>query len=283
MEIVSPFGVMIHPSAATVHITEVPIPTARDLVRDYHLVVFRGFQAWSGPEQLARYAGSWGQVLAWPFGAVLELVEHKRPVDHVFDNTGVSFHWDGMFVDWIPEFQIFQCINAVDQGQGGRTVFCDTTRVLDDADAATRELWESLTLTYRVTKASHYGGMAVSALVVKHPIREFPTIRYLEPIPESIDYVNRPRVAFHDVPDERVAEIEQTLLHALYDPRHCYAHEWHTGDVVVADNYTLLHGREPYASRCGRHLRRVHVLGDPPLMNAALRPDERPTSIEGRQ
>jgi hypothetical protein len=33
----------------------------------------------------------------------------------------------------------------------------------------------------------------------------------------------------------------------------------------------LLHGREPYASECGRHLRRVHVLGNPPLRNTALR------------
>jgi hypothetical protein len=65
--------------------------------------------------------------------------------------------------------------------------------------------------------------------------------------------------------------IEQTLRDALYDAQHCYAHAWQAGDLVVADNYTLLHGREPYARKCGRHLRRVHVLGDPPLMNPALR------------
>ncbi|MGH3920046.1 MAG: TauD/TfdA dioxygenase family protein [Pseudonocardiaceae bacterium] len=271
MEVISPFGVMIRPAGAEADMTEVPVPAAQDLVRRYHLLIFRGFGAFSDPEELARYAASWGQVLAWSFGAVLELVEHERPADHVFDSTGVSFHWDGMFVDRIPEFQIFQCIKALDEGQGGRTIFCDTTRVLDDADASTQKLWENLTLTYRVTKESHYGGMAVSPLVVEHPVRGFPTIRYLEPVPESIGYVNRPRVKFHDVPDERVAEIEQALRDALYESRHCYAHEWQEGDVVVADNYTLLHGREPYASRCGRHLRRVHVLGDPPLMNPALR------------
>lgn len=270
VEVISPFGVIIRPTGAEEDLTEVPVPTARDLARKYCLVVFRGFGALSDPEELARYAASWGQLLTWPFGAVLDLVEHERPADHVFDNTGVSFHWDGMFVDRIPEFQIFQCIKALDEGQGGRTIFCDTTQVLDDADAPTQKLWESLTLTYRVTKESHYGGTAVSPLVVEHPARGFPTIRYLEPVSENIGYVNRPRVTFHDVPQQRVAEIEQALRDALYEPRHCYAHEWQTGDVVVADNYTLLHGREPYASRCGRHLRRVHVLGDPPLMNPAL-------------
>ena len=63
----------------------------------------------------------------------------------------------------------------------------------------------------------------------------------------------------------------QTLRDALHDPHNCYAHFWQAGDVVVADNYTLLHGREAYAGGCGRHLRRVHVLGDPPLINTALR------------
>jgi alpha-ketoglutarate-dependent taurine dioxygenase len=270
VEAVSPFGVMIRPVGGKINMTKVPVAGARDLVRKYHLLIFRDFGASSDPDELARYAASWGQVLVWPFGAVLELVEHECPTDHVFDNTGVSFHWDGMFVDRIPEFQIFQCVKALDEGQGGRTIFCDTTRVLDDADASTQKLWESLTLTYRVTKKSHYGGMAVSPLVVEHPARGFPTLRYLEPVSENISYINRPAVKFHDVPDERVAEITQTLRDALYEPRHCYAHEWQTGDVVVSDNYTLLHGRDPYANRRGRHLRRVHVLSDPPLMNPAL-------------
>ncbi|MFZ0214352.1 MAG: TauD/TfdA family dioxygenase [Candidatus Dormiibacterota bacterium] len=271
VEVVFPFGVMIRPTGAEAQVTEIPIPAARDLVRKYHLLIFRGFTASADSEELARYATSWSQLLNWSFGTVLDLVEHERPADHIFDSTGVSFHWDGMFVDQIPEFQIFQCIKALGDEQGGRTIFCDTTRVLDDADAPTRKLWENVVLTYRVTKESHYGGTAVSPLVVEHPTRGFPTIRYLEPIPEDISYVNRPRVKFHDVADEHVAEIEQTLRDALYEPRHCYAHDWQTGDVIVADNYTLLHGREPYASGCGRHLRRIHVLGEPPLMNPALR------------
>jgi alpha-ketoglutarate-dependent taurine dioxygenase len=248
---------------------EVPVSVARELAREYHLLVLRGFEPFPGPEELARYAASWGQVLTWPFGAVLELIEHERPVDHIFDNTAVSFHWDGMFVEWIPEFQIFQCVSALNDGHGGRTIFCDTTRVLAGAPPATRTLWEGLSLTYRVTKESHYGGTATSPLVVEHPDLGFPTIRYLEPVPDNVHYLNRPRVEFHDVPAERAAEIEQTLRDALYDPHHCYAHSWQAGDIVVADNYTLLHAREPYSNKRGRHLRRVHILGEPPLRNPA--------------
>lgn len=271
VELMSPYGVMIRPGRGSTDTGELPVSVARELAREHHLLVLRGFDPLSGSAELASYAASWGQVLSWSFGAVLELVEHERPVDVVFDNTALTFHWDGMFVEWIPEFQIFQCVRSLDDEQGGRTIFCDTTRVLASASSETRTLWEGLTLTYRVAKESHYGGTATSPLVVEHPNHGFPTLRYQESVPDSINYLNRPRVKFHDVAAECVAEIEQTLRDALYDAQHCYAHAWQAGDLVVADNYTLLHGREPYTRKCGRHLRRVHVLGDPPLMNPALR------------
>ena len=271
VDLISPYGVMVCPRRGSAAAAEVPVPLARELTREHHLLVLRGFDPLPGPDALAHYAASWGPVLSWPFGAVLELVEHPHPADHIFDHTAVTLHWDGMFTEQVPEFQIFHCVSALDEDDGGRTVFCDTTRVLASASPATRTLWEGLTLTYRVAHRSHYGGTATSPLVVEHPDRGFPTLRYLEPVADDTDYLNRPQVHYHDIPTERVAEIEQPLRAALYDPRHCYAHPWHAADVVIADNYTLLHGRGPYPSNSGRHLRRVHILGDPPLRNPALR------------
>lgn len=271
VEAVTPFGAMIQATAGDVDITEVPISLARELVREHRILVLRGFRTFPQSEELARYAASWGQIMSWSFGDVLELVEHEEPVDHVFDSSKMWFHWDGVFVEQIPEFQIFQCVKAPEEAQGGRTVFCDTARVLAETSAATRAVWEGLTLTYRVAMKSHYGGVAVSPLVVAHPDRAFPTLRYVEPVPGDVEYRNRPTVQFDGVPEAQVAEVTETLRDALYDPRYYYAHPWQPGDIVVADNYTLLHGREPYVSGCGRHLRRVHVLGDPPLKNPALR------------
>lgn len=269
-EDIVPFGKIIHASTArAADARQIPVPTVRELVREHHILVLRGFDLFT-QEELAGYAGMWGQVLAWPFGRVLELVEHEHPVDHVFDHSWMPFHWDGAFVEQIPEFQIFQCVSPGD-GTGGRTVFCDTTRVLGGADPATRELWEKVTVTYRIANRSHYGGTAVSPIIVPHPDRGFPTMRYAEPVPEDIEFQNRHSVEFDGVPPDRVDEIAQKLREALYDRRCRYAHSWETGDVVITDNYTLLHGREPYTSGCGRHLRRVHVLGDPPLKNPALR------------
>src|SRR3979411_2320362 len=56
---------------------ELPVSVARELAREHHLLVLRGFDPLPGSAELASYAASWGQVLSWSFGAVLELVEHE--------------------------------------------------------------------------------------------------------------------------------------------------------------------------------------------------------------
>ena len=48
--------------------------------------------------------------------------------------------------------------------------------------------------------------------------------------------------------------------HRLNDERVCYAHRWQTGDVVIADNFTLLHGRRAFEHGTVRDIRRVNVL-----------------------
>jgi alpha-ketoglutarate-dependent taurine dioxygenase len=77
--------------------------------------------------------------------------------------------------------------------------------------------------------------------------------------------------ANHGIPPGQIPHFCHSLRKTLYNPHHLYAHAWQTGDVVIADNYTLLHGREAFTSGASRHLRRVHILGDPPLHNPALR------------
>ncbi|MGH3655456.1 MAG: TauD/TfdA dioxygenase family protein [Micromonosporaceae bacterium] len=268
VETISPFGVMVRPRTAGDDLTTVPVDTARELARQHHLLVLRNFRPPESAEDLARYAGSWGELYTWPFGTVLELIEHDQPSDTVFDHTRLVYHWDGMFVDKIPEFQIFQCVIPP---TGGRTIFADTTLIVANAPAETRELWEGLELRYGIRKLAHYGGDVVSPLVVPHPGHGTPTMRFHEPVTGDEHYINPPDVRFPDhLGAERIAEISDDLRAALYDDRHMYAHEWQQGDIVVSDNYTNLHGREAYTSRCGRHLRRVHVLGDPPLANPAL-------------
>ncbi|MER7000259.1 TauD/TfdA family dioxygenase [Streptomyces sp. NPDC000410] len=269
-----PFGIRLTAAGAGTPLDAVPVPYLRDLVREHRIAVLRGFTPPAGASGLEGYARSWGSLLSWPFGNVFDVLAHEEPADHVFDTGFMPFHWDGMYREFIPEFQIFHCVEAPDGAEGGRTLFCDTTRVLAAAGPDTVDRWRSVTLGYRNRKMSHYGGVVVSPLIEPHPVLGHPVLRYLEPVPEGEHVINPPEVNVEGLDDPAAeAALLAALSAVVRDPAHLLAHRWQSDDIVVADNYTLLHTREPYRRGVPRHLRRVHVLGDP-AQPGRLRPAE---------
>ncbi|MDX3225379.1 TauD/TfdA dioxygenase family protein [Streptomyces sp. ME19-01-6] len=266
-----PFGVAVRALDRGRPLTELPVAPLRALVRGHRLLLLRDFAAFAEPAELSAYAEHWGEPAVWPFGTVLELVQQHDPADHIFDHRHMPMHWDGMYRDHIPEFQIFQCVHAPGKDKGGETTFSDTAAVLADAAPATRALWSRATGTYH-REMEYYNSTTVSPVVTAHPVNGTPVIRYNEPTAEAGGgFINHPDLEFSGLADEsELAELHRGLRAALYDPAHLYAHSWRTGDLVVTDNYTLLHGRNAFTSGAPRHLRRVQVLGDPPLTNPGL-------------
>ncbi|MFH8753835.1 TauD/TfdA dioxygenase family protein [Streptomyces rimosus] len=266
-----PFGVAVRAVIRGRPVSELSVTALRTLVREHRLLLLRDFAGFAEPAELSAYGERWGQLSVWPFGTVLELVQQPTPADHIFDHSHMPMHWDGMYREHIPEFQIFQCVHAPGEGNGGETTFSDTAAVLTHANPATRTLWSRAIGTYH-RKMEYYDSTCVSPVVTTHPVHGTPVIRYNEPTTGAGDaFVNHPDLEFAGLTDDReLAELHRGLRAALYDPSHLYAHTWRTGDLVVTDNYTLLHGRNAYTSGAPRHLRRVQVLGEPPLANPGL-------------
>jgi alpha-ketoglutarate-dependent taurine dioxygenase len=265
---VKPFGVMAFPKTGRPNVRELPVDRMRALAREHHLLVLRGYETFAAADAFADYCASFGEVSVWPFGKVLELVEQDKPADHIFDNNYVPLHWDGMYRPQVPEFQIFQCVSAPGGEQGGRTTFSNTVIALQRASERTRAVWGGVTGVYH-RKMEYYDSKTVAPVVTTHPVRGFSVIRYNEPpIANDDTFVNHPTLQFEGADD--AGTFHDSLRQALYAPEAFYAHTWETGDIVISDNYTLLHGREAFTSGAPRHLRRVHVLGEPPLTNPHL-------------
>ncbi|WP_408074555.1 TauD/TfdA dioxygenase family protein [Legionella pneumophila] len=206
----------------------------------------------------------------WPFGKVLELIEQEDPEDHIFDHSYMPLHWDGMYRPQVPEYQIFHCVKAPLPGQGGRTTFSNTILALQFASSEIKELWNKVSGTYQ-RKMEFYNSKTVSPIITKHPQKDFSVIRYNEP--PSVDkghFVNPPDIEFTGIDQEELDFFHRSLENALYSPDNFYAHEWQNGDIVIADNFSLLHGREGFVSRSPRHIQRVHVLSNPPFDNPGL-------------
>ena len=265
-----PFGVIVEALSPSDDIRDLDVNQLRELVWTERLIVIRGFRTFAGADDFSNYCERWGEISVWPFGKVLELVERNNPEDHIFDNNYVPLHWDGMYRPQVPEFQLFHCVRAPKSSQGGRTTFSNTVLALENAPTLHRELWNKVTGHYQ-RKMEFYDSTTVSPVIDMHPLRGFPVIRYNEPPREGFgQFVNPPTLEFTGANSDEVKLFHNTLQEALYAPENFYAHEWQEGDLVVADNFSLLHGREGFETKAPRHLRRVHVLSNPPLNNPRL-------------
>ncbi|CZG58330.1 TauD/TfdA family dioxygenase [Legionella pneumophila serogroup 1] len=265
-----PFGVLLEPVSEKTKVTDVDIENLRHLFAKNQLVVLRGFGAFQNAEDFSNYCELWGEISLWPFGKVLELIEQDNPEDHIFDHSYMPLHWDGMYRPHVPEYQIFHCVKAPLPGQGGRTTFSNTILALQFASSEIKELWNKVSGTYQ-RKMEFYNSKTVSPIITKHPQKDFSVIRYNEP--PSADkghFVNPPDIEFTGIDQEELDFFHRSLNKALYSVDNFYAHEWQNGDIVIADNFSLLHGREGFVSRSPRHIQRVHVLSNPPFDNPGL-------------
>jgi alpha-ketoglutarate-dependent taurine dioxygenase len=265
-----PFGVMIEPSQEGLSISDLNTEILRDLFNEYQLILMRGFKTFDENKDFEDYCDSWGDVSLWPFGKILELIERENPEDHIFDNNYVPLHWDGMYREQVPEYQIFHCAKAPIKGQGGCTTFSNTILALDNADENTKKLWKKVTGIYK-RNMEYYNSKVVSPIITKHPFKECDVIRYNEPPSMNTEnFLNPPDLNFSGVDKSELNLFHKSINDALYAPSNFYAHEWQEGDVVIADNFSLLHGREKFVSKTPRHLQRIHVLSNPPLDNVAM-------------
>ncbi|NEO31328.1 MAG: TauD/TfdA family dioxygenase [Symploca sp. SIO3C6] len=254
----SPFGLLLEANNSGSDIRELALTHLCQLIWKYRLIVLRGFSPLE-QEALSDYCATWGEILSWNFGTVLNLVVHDNPENYLFTNGNVPFHWDGAFATAVPRFLFFQCLEAPALGNGGETLFCDTTQIWQDANSLQREVWKKIEITYRTQKVAHYGGKITVPLVSEHPITGETTLRFAEPV-DPYNYLNPIFLEVAGLPAQQHEQFLRQLIIKLYLPQNCLAHEWQPGDILVADNHALLHGRHPFKSKSSRHLQRVHII-----------------------
>lgn len=254
----SPFGCVVT-SPGNGDLRSVAIDRLRELALRHRVVVLRGFNLLAEAD-LVEYCSAWGNLLRWNFGVVFNLREHQEPKNYLFTSGNVPYHWDGAFAEAVPSFQFFQCLDAPPADAGGETLFCDTIRVWDDAPETLKDTWSKTSIDYTTEKVAHYGGRITAPLVSNHPRLGCKTLRYAEPPNDQTARLNELTLDVHGVEPEQVGPFLSDLHARLYDARHCYAHAWNAGDVLIADNHALLHGRNAFRSGSPRHLQRVHIL-----------------------
>ncbi|MFL6335322.1 MAG: TauD/TfdA family dioxygenase [Pyrinomonadaceae bacterium] len=255
LEALEPFGIVVRAAREGADAGVIPARLLEEWVERGGLLVARGFAPLAG-DALPEFGRRFGEVLGWDFGEVNDLRVQADAQNYLYTNHEVPFHWDGAFIGRVPRYIIFQCEAAPPEGAGGETLFCDTRRLLERATPEVREVWGRVTVTYTTEKVVHYGGTFTSPLLASHPISGEPVMRYAEPVED----LNPVRSEVRGLPAGARAAFLLDMRRRLRDPAVCYAHRWRDGDILMADNQALLHGRRAFAESAPRHIRRVNVL-----------------------
>lgn len=254
----APFGRLVDAPAEGMTLADVPVERLLATTLSAKVLVLRGYGLLDVPE-LERYCEAAGELMRWEFGTILDLVVQDDPKNYLFDSGDVPFHWDGAWSERAPRFFLFQCVQGCDPGSGGETVFSDATSVYRDAPPALRDLWARTTVTYRTDHLAHYGGTMSHPVLAEHPTTGETTIRYAEPL-DPAQYRNPLFLTVEGPSSEEAVQVMAELSERLHDPRYCYEHAWRTGDIVVAENHALLHGRNRFTGSTNRHMQRIQII-----------------------
>lgn len=224
--------------------------------KNHKLVILRGFPELS-KDSLLNYCESNAKLLYWEFGPVMEMRTHTSPKNYLFTESDVPLHWDGAF-HIEPRFLFFHCIHAPQMSDGGETIFIHTEKAWDASSKVQKKHWQKYKLQYSTAKLAHYGGTIVRNLVQIHPETGKTILRFAEPVTE--DYLNPVNVSVIDKSAEESSLILQELSIFLRQKSLTYQHQWEDGDYLIADNFSLLHGRNAFNKNSPRHLRRIQIL-----------------------
>ena len=221
-----------------------------NLVDEHKLVLIRGLRQFERGELLSFAADQAEDLVHWSFGPVMDLKVDEQTENYLFSHEAVPFHWDGAFhVE--PRVLVFQCLQAPVAGAGGETLFCDTETLL--GEVAEQARWQKIHLSYETEKKAHYGGKFSGPMVRRHPTKGTPILRYAEPVTSRLNPVSLA------VEGAEQSSLVREMKRHLYNPRFTYAHQWQDGDLLLADNFSLLHGRRAFTHASPRHLRRVQI------------------------
>ena len=256
------FGALVTPDdGESVDFTQIFPHAIENLLRDFPLLVFRGYEALTESE-LEAVGRQLGPLLEWDFGYVMNLRIEEKPKNHIFRSGRLELHWDGSYLgpEKTPRFSLFQCVQGT-TNDGGETLFCDSVSAFSQAERDYQQELKDAVISYSTERKAHFGGDLTWPLVCQMRGGSSPVIRYMEAFNEDNQDINPIRVSV----DGKDPEASDAFLHRLnahlYRPEFLYAHKWQTGDFLIFRNDALLHGRRAFENnRDARHIQRVHIL-----------------------
>jgi trimethyllysine dioxygenase len=202
------------------------------------------------PEDTATLARRIGYLRATIFGDFWDFTADLAKADTAYTNLELRPHTDGTYALDAPGLQLFHCLHFT--GSGGDSILVDGFRIADELRAADAEAYETLS---NLEVTGQYIGDGA------HLIATRPVFRHDKGRLVQVTSNNYDRAPFR-LPNTEMRAFYGALkaFEALAnDERLQWRHPLRPGEVLLFDNWRVLHGRAAYRGErrlCGTYLNR---------------------------
>ncbi|KAH8155962.1 hypothetical protein CIB48_g12285 [Xylaria polymorpha] len=274
-EYLYPCGIVVKPTPGNKYpLSMLDMQKVRKLAIGCSPIILRDFSNTKNEQEFVAKAWHLGPVV--PFrGHTIEVVRNESNKDPTSNNVSsaeaMPMHYDGIFVTKMvkdeatgiekqiitaPHFQYFVSQSAAQLGDG-YTLFTSSERFArylpknNPIERLAKLKWTCRTHGFFATTLDDMD------LVVPHPTKNTPCIRWHEPWPQWKTNFGHTEVSIdNDGGSQKVVDLVNSLV---YDRRVCLRFAWQEGDVLVNDNISMLHTRTSFSTEHPRELWRIHT------------------------
>jgi taurine dioxygenase len=248
--------------------------------RERLVVVFHG-QKLSDP-QLIAFSRNFGELdppgpnpYGEPFNkehpelnVISNVVENGRPIGNLGDGEAV-WHADMTYVEVPPKAAILHALEVPPPEAGGSTYFANMFAAYESLPADLKEAAAGRTAVHDASRNS--AGMLRKGYKEVTDVRE--TVGAHHPLVRTDPKSGRKALFLGRRPSAYVLGLSvaesEALLDALWahatQPRFAMCHQWKVGDVLMWNNLSVLHRRDPFDPRSRRIMHRSQIKGEEPI------------------
>jgi len=245
--------------------------------RDRLVVVFHD-QALSDP-QLIAFSCNFGELDPPgpnPYGApfikdhpelnvISNVVENGKPIGNLGDGEAV-WHADMTYVEVPPKAAMLHALEVPPPEAGGNTYFANMFAAYETLPADLKRAIEGKFAVHDASRNS--AGMLRKGYKEVNDVRQ--TVGARHPLVRTDRDTGRKALFLGRRPNAYVLGLEvaesEALLDALWAhatrPRFSMCHEWKVGDLLMWNNLSVLHRRDPFDPKTRRVMHRSQIKGD---------------------
>jgi len=245
--------------------------------RERLVVVFHG-QLLSDP-QLIAFSRNFGELdppgpnpCGEPFNeehpelnVISNVVEDGKPIGNLGDGEAV-WHADMTYVDVPPKAAILHALEVPPPEAGGNTYFANMIAAYESLPADLKKAVDGRVAVHDASRNS--AGMLRKGYKEVTDVRE--TVGAHHPMVRTDPKTGRKALFLGRRPNAYVPGLSVTESEALLDalwahatqPRFAMCHEWRVGDLLIWNNLSVLHRRDPFDPKTRRVMHRSQIKGN---------------------